>query len=510
MRLYFAVKNSTYSLLSYVFLSILGIIVRKFFLQYFDIEYLGYEGLFGSTFTLLSMAEMGIAGMVTYRLYKAIEEQNYDEISLLMEMFKLLYRIIGVVVFFLGMILYLYLPLIIKDNVCNLGYVRIIFIVNLLITLSSYFLAYRRTLFIADQKEYFVVKIDTIYRLLGFVLKLYFVIFLQNYILYILTNLFTNIACNFTIFFLSKKKYSKLKKKTVRLSDYKERKFDKDIANLIIHKFASTIYSSADNVIISFVCGIKYVGLYSNYLLINAGVMSFFAKLLTPLEASVGNFIYKSDFNKLKDFFYGYDCFCKLVASYSFVSFFILFQPTISYLFGQNYLLPISAVFMISLNNYVSLRQYSICSFRDAVGNYEIDRNSRLYSAILNVVLSLLLGHYYGITGILFSTVIGNIFIWYGRQKVVEKNIFLPGFLKKNMLLEIKMLCISFIDLAICYYLTLSFSFDFIGLIERFVLCLFVTNGINLLFLKSDDGFFIMKDYMFKTLSYVRAKFLRK
>ena len=158
MRLRRAVRNSFSSVGAYLLLAALGFLVRKLFLQYFDLSYLGYEGLFGSTFTILSVMEMGAGSMFTYLLYSAIEKDDREEISAIMSMFRQLYQGIGLLVIGVGLVLYVCLPYIVTESVENWTYVRIIFLVQMLVSVSTYFLAYRRVLLLADQCEYLVIR----------------------------------------------------------------------------------------------------------------------------------------------------------------------------------------------------------------------------------------------------------------------------------------------------------------------------------------------------------------
>ena len=153
MRIKKALKNIFYSLGSYVLLMVAGIFIRKLFIMHFDIELLGYESLFGSVFIILSMAEMGAGGMFNYMLYRAVAEHDDHEISTLMQMFKQLYRVVGVVVAVLGCILFLFLPLFVNSDVENWNYVCIVYWIQLATTLTTYFLAYRRSILIANQCE---------------------------------------------------------------------------------------------------------------------------------------------------------------------------------------------------------------------------------------------------------------------------------------------------------------------------------------------------------------------
>ena len=71
MRIINFIKNSIYSLLSFLFLSLIGIYIRKLFTENLSIELLGLEGLFSNIVSILSLAELGVSSVINYSLYKA-------------------------------------------------------------------------------------------------------------------------------------------------------------------------------------------------------------------------------------------------------------------------------------------------------------------------------------------------------------------------------------------------------------------------------------------------------
>ncbi|MEF9918853.1 MAG: sugar translocase, partial [Eubacterium sp.] len=162
MRIKSVLKNSTYSIASYGILAVLGLINRKAFVYFLGIELLGYEGLFANIFSILSLAELGVSSVITYSLYEEIVNDNEAEIAKLMMIYQLMYRIIGFAVTIIGIILFFFLPYIIKDNTINWNYVRIIYLVQLIATVCTYFLSYKRILYVTDQKEFVCVKVDTL------------------------------------------------------------------------------------------------------------------------------------------------------------------------------------------------------------------------------------------------------------------------------------------------------------------------------------------------------------
>ena len=165
MRIFNVLRNSLYSILSFVFISLLSIFVRKQFTEYLSIELLGIEGLFTNVVSILSLAELGISSVINYSLYKALASNDKNEINIIMNIYRYLYSCVGCFVLFIGVILYFFLPLLLKNEVnISWNYIRLVYFIQIFTILSTYFIAYKRTVFIADQKHYICMNVDTVYR----------------------------------------------------------------------------------------------------------------------------------------------------------------------------------------------------------------------------------------------------------------------------------------------------------------------------------------------------------
>ena len=103
--------------------------------------------------TILSLAELGVGSAMTFSLYKPIAEENKEKIKSLMHLYKVSYRIIGIIVIILGIcILPFYKGLMDKvPNIHNLDLIFILFVAN---TAISYFFAYKKSLIICNQKKF--------------------------------------------------------------------------------------------------------------------------------------------------------------------------------------------------------------------------------------------------------------------------------------------------------------------------------------------------------------------
>jgi len=510
MRIKKALKNIFYSLGSYVLLMVAGIFIRKLFIMHFDIELLGYESLFGSVFIILSMAEMGAGGMFNYMLYRAVAEHDDHEISTLMQMFKQLYRVVGVVVAVLGCILFLFLPLFVNPDVENWNYVCIVYWIQLATTLTTYFLAYRRSILIANQCEYEVVKVETNFKMLNMVLRIGAIVLLQSYTVYLLISVFCNVLANFQIWRLCGKKYPNIKNVPIGLQDYQKRGVFTELKNLLISKISSTIWSSSDNILINAFLGIRITAIYGGYTMIYSAVNTVVSKCTQPMVASVGNLMYeKPDKNRIKQFYEAYNLFCGFAATFCFVAFIVMFQPFLEFVYGKEYLLPMAFVVALSANGYAGIKQQAICAFRNSMGNYRLDRNYSICSAALNVLLSILLAGPFGITGITVATVVAHMVIWLGRLIVVHRHYFGES-LFSEITKETVWIILAALEGGVVLWICTDLSASVSGIILRGIACVVIPNLINLALFFHTASFQYMWHYAKKTFCTLGGKLKEK
>ena len=116
MRIDKSLKNIYYAVLSYGSLFILSLILRKVFLKYLDVELLGIEGVLGNLFSLMALVDVGTGSLITYLLYKAFSENDKEEVSILMGMYRNMYLLIAVVMTLISIILIPLLPFFISSE----------------------------------------------------------------------------------------------------------------------------------------------------------------------------------------------------------------------------------------------------------------------------------------------------------------------------------------------------------------------------------------------------------
>lgn len=498
MRFKNFIRNTVIVNLSTVIIVILGILSRKVLLDTLGVNYVGFESTFRSLFSLLSFSELGVASVVSFRLYKALAEDNKEDIEKILSLFKCLYLFIGLFVLSAGLLLAYNLPLLLEaDKNSDWNLLKIIFFFQLGETLCTYFLSYRRTLYIANQEEYVCAKVDLLFNIVSQILQIAVLILYKNYVLYLGISLLRNTLSNILITWLSKRKHGYNVKLSTGLKEIKDKEFWSEIKNFSIQKIALLVWSSSDNLIIMYYLGSRTVGVYANYLLITGQVRNIVNGVYKAATAAVGNYVYQTDKSQSKDHdifnFINMGCFAG--ASFAAISLIILLQPTVGLFFGKQYLISDINVFLIGIILYIEWSYLGSYIFRSTFGNFKYDRTYMCLSAITNVVISILGAKFWGLFGVLIGTLISSMFIYWGRFKFV-----IHEYLNIRMWPQLRKRAVYHLVFLIEFLLSM-FLYQFIGesyqLVGGFIICLTVPNGLFILFFHKSHEFSLLKNMMF-------------
>lgn len=458
---------------------VISILVRTLFVKYLPLEFLGYEGLFGNIFAVLSLADLGINTLITYRLYPAFAERNEDEISRLMAIYKYIFRIIGFVVLLLGLLLIPSLRFLIKDNSLDWKYIYIVYIMQLSTVLCTYFLAYKRVLFEVDQVGYKCVQIEMACSFIGNLVRAAVIFLFKNYILYLLVNILSNIITNCIIAFRADKEYAYTNKKIqITKDELKNSGFGKDIKNNIAQKIAGIIYGSTDNILISAFLGIKIVGKVGNYSIITGYVSTILEKILEPFQASIGNLVYSSDLKKGTDLFRMFELLGFLLADFVVISYLNLLNPLVELWLGTEFILGESYVIAFALNAYIKWNHQFLAYYRYSFGKYELDKNYILAGAALNIISSIWLARYWGLAGIMAGTAVGHMGFWVGRVRVIYSE-YLDEKVCNYILRQIRNTVVLLMNIVIMRLVCHNITSGWNGLVMKMLMCFMVPNLIN-------------------------------
>lgn len=453
--------------------------MRSAMLYLLGAEYLGLDGLFTSILSVLSLAELGVGSAMVYSMYKPVAEDDHATICALMRLYKIYYRIIGLFVLISGLLLWPFLPRLISGSIPAEINVYILYLLNLSATVLSYWLfAYKNSLFHAYQRldivSWIAMAINTIRYIFQFLLLFLF----RNYYLYLMVSLLSQVATNIATAQAANKLFPKLKPiGTLPKSVITE--INCRIRDLFTAKIGAVVVNSVDTLVVSAFLGLSILAVYQNYYFIVTAVLGIVNIVIYSCTASVGNSLIvetsEKTFEDLKTFTFlisGIACFCTSCLLG-------LFQPFMALWAGKNLMFEYPAVICFSVYFYVVEINTLLNMYKDAAGIWHEDRFRPLVTALSNLSMNLLFVQFWGIYGILLSTVLSMVLV--GMPWLI-KNLFSTLFPKKFLYPFIwklfQYVTVSTTCCVVSTWIGQLFSFDgFILMIARGIICLLVTGS---------------------------------
>lgn len=482
-----SVRNIVFSLLAYGVQIVLAFIVRRYFIYYFNEEYLGLNSLFSNILSLLSLAELGFGSAIVFSMYKPMAEGDDEKVRELLHLYKKYYSIIAIVVTCLGLLVLPFMGYFADkapNVMVNLYAVYLIFLFNSVI---SYFCAYRRALFFTSQRNDIESKINIITNLFLNVAQLLVIIFVRNYYCYLALSTVSTLLNSIFVFVFTNKHYSSYIKRPAKPLDKETRKtISKNVYSLIFHKIGSAVVYSTDSLIIYLVLNAVTLGLYSNYLLIISAVTTLISLIANAIKGSIGNSIAtrspEENFKLCKKINFIY----MWIVSFCAICIFALANPFIDTILTKsddaNLTLNFVILILISYNFYFLQAKGMVGMFKECVGLFYQDRFKPLAEAMVNLIVSLILAYFIGLPGVIIGTIVSSVStcIWV-EPYVLNKYYFKKSTARYLFELAFRTFVTTVIG-ALTYFVCGLIPSGGIGwLLVKFVVCAIVPNLLLLL-----------------------------
>ncbi len=454
-----SIKNVKSGALVQIVNKIMQFVVRTVFIKMLNSEYLGINGLFTNILTILSFAELGVGTAIVYSMYKPIAEKDIKKINGLMKLYKKFYTCIGVTIFVLGLFVLPFLNKIVGP----VHYVKeslvIIYILFLTNSASSYFFSYKKSIIIAHQKQNIIDLFDSIFYIVKSIVEVVALIVFRNFIVYIVIDIIATFTENICISKKADKLYPYLlNEETGDLSKKEKNKIFSNVKSLVIYKFGGVIMNGTDNILISYLINVSTVGLCSNYIMIINAIKSILSNALNGITASIGNLNATGDKHKKEEIFYLLNFVYYLCFSFCGIAFVVLLNPFITFWLGDEYVLASLIPFSLSLSFFVEGIRTTSYTYRTTLGLFNKGKLTPYIGAIVNILLSIILGKQMGVAGIFFATSIAQIvsYCWIDPYLIYKyefnKNVFM--FYKKLIFYFLIFIVNAYITLRVCSFIT--------------------------------------------------------
>ncbi|MDD4849064.1 MAG: hypothetical protein PHO10_00025 [Gemmiger sp.] len=481
MRTRRTIINTAYTLGSSLVLLVLGLITRKLFVGAFELSIPGYAATIEKMFSFFSVAEFGVGGVISYRLYAQIAAKNIEQISKYMSLYKWIYRLIGIAICLIAGVAAFFLPWM-NPGVADMTPVYTIYGLQILSTISSYFLVTRRLMYTCTQQGYLCTRMDLCFNVATYLARIAISLWWPNYILYFGVTILFNTLANVAVAVRYKKDFPEVADVKVTFADFRALGLFHDLRYYLVHRLSNAVYGSSDYIVGSRMRGAGSVTYMSNYATVSDSITNIGNKLLDSFAAAIGNIVYDKDAEAdghARQVFWSMDLFSYGFGSAVAVAYFCLFQPFMLLWMGPKMLLPLSYVFFFCLNEYVGWNHRMLGSYRAVLGHFEEDQWFMVASAISNIVLSFLLIYRFGLPGIVAATVFAHCLMWVGRARVVCRH-YIKGGGGHYLAIQLLHLVTLFGEMALCSWLCGFMGGGLLGFAGRLVVAGVLPSAINL------------------------------
>lgn len=477
-----ATRNIVFGVLLKVYQIVIPFLMRTAMIYLLGVQYLGLNSLFTSILQVLNLAELGVGSAMIYSMYRPIADDDSTTICALMKLYRVYYRIIGLVIAAVGCALTPFIPRLISGDIPAGLNIYVLYLLNLGATVLSYWLfAYKNSILQAHQRTDIVSKVTLATSTIQYALQLFVLWAFKNYYLFVIVMLAIQALTNVVTAIAADRLYpqfvpkGKLPKEEVAI-------INRRIRDLFTSKVGEIIVNSADTIVISAFLGLTALAVYQNYYFILTSVIGFITIAFSAVMAGIGNSLVvetkTKNFQDLNTFTF-IICWISGFCSCCFLN---LYQPFMELWVGKELMLDFSVVICFVIYFYIFEINKLLNTYKDAAGIWHEDRFRPLVTALANLGMNLVMVQFWGLYGIILSTVLSTLFVgmpWLFHN--LFTTIFEKAYRKQYLISLIQYVGVSIFVCVISVLLGDLVRLNlWLTLVIRLLLCLIVPNVIFL------------------------------
>ena len=472
-----AVRNIIFGVLYRIVSIVLPFITRTAILYILGAKYLGLGSLFSSILSFLSLTELGAGQAMVYSMYKPIAQNDRKMLKALVKLYRDFYRLIGTVIFVLGLCLMPFLRSLIHDTIPSDINLYLLYLIYLLNACLNYWLfAYKGSILSAHQRNDIGSKIAMVVTPLSYLVMIPCLLLTKNYYWYIIWVPVFTVVTNIVQAVYVDRHYPDLMPEGEVDPELKRSLFKKTGA-LIGTKLNTVVLNAADNLVMTAFIGLTAAAMYGNYHYIMSSITGFLGIFYASMTAGLGNSLAVESLEKnYRDF--GIFSFANSwMTGWCTVCLVCLYQPFMRIWAGESLMFPFSIVLLFGLYFYVYQIRKIPVTYKDAAGIWWEDRFRPYVCMVTNVVLNIWMVQVIGIAGIILSTVFSLFISIPWENHTIFKYVFhcsAGEYYGKMTLYFLTMLLGGLLCFALCALLPQGV----LGLIGRAFLCLIVPNAV--------------------------------
>lgn len=475
--------------------------IEKTVIQYtLGAQYLGLGSLFSAILSVLSITELGFSTAVVYHMYKPAAEGDTVKINALLAYYKKAYRMIGLTILGVGLLIIPFLGYLIKGSYPEEINLTAIYLVYLANTVVSYFLySYLESILVVYQQGNIKSTINSFVRLMLLIFQVLTLLLTKNYycfaVLMPLFTVVTNLWTAWRVHQLYPQYHAEGKLSTEELGSIR-----RVVAGTFVQRACIVTRNSLDSICISAYLGLAMTAIYNNYYTVLAGIIAFVNIVSASFMGGIGNHVatrsVKENYEEMKklDFVYLW------LGGWCTVCLLCLFQPFMLLWMGPEMMLPFPVVCLLCLYFYLLRLGEIRYLYTSANGLWWEQRHRAIAETAMNLVLNIVLGKLLGVYGIVIATIISLFlcnYLW--SVGIVFKHYFSMERIKDYYLYQGKQSLLVLIACLITYGICAAIPLSGLlaQLIVRSLICITVPNALFYLVYRKNQRFLYAKNKIF-------------
>lgn len=449
--------NSIFSAILQIVILLTGLILPRVYLIIYGSEMNGLLTSITQIISYFNLVEAGLGASLIYSLYKPLAENDYTNINKIVSSGKKEYIKTSAIYMILVVGLSFIYPFFVNGSqISNTTIVLLVLVIGFSGAMEFFTMAKYRVLLTADQKLYVISIASTISTLINFFILVILSYLRVDIVILRLCALLSLVIRSLIFKYYLKRKYPMI---NYNCDGVKVRKNLRISA--LIYQFSISAHMSIPIVIVTFLCSLEEVSVYSIYNMVFVGIIGILNIVTSGTSSALGNIIASGEEGKLNKAFDEYELVIYSIIAWIYGCTFILIMPFINV-----YTLNVSDANYVNSIYGILFTIWGICnttwmaraSLISATGIFDKVKKSNIIQMCGLIVLGLFLTKMYNIAGMLVALIMIAIYrtinTIYVTNKYVIKNQY-----KNTVKRLINMAIVIFIiNLPFMLYITINVS----------------------------------------------------
>lgn len=473
-----AKRNILLGTVSKIISYLLVFVIRIMIIRWLGAEYLGLDSLFASVLQVLNLSEMGISSAIIYCMYKPIANDDRETLSSLLAFYRKVYLCIGAFILAVGLMLMPFLSFFIKGDVpsaINIKYLYLIYLANSVVSYG--FFAYKNALLYAYQRMDIVSIVNSIVKISMSLLQIIVLIITGNYYYFAMVYILSTIVNNCMVAYMAEHFFPDIMTKGVINEPVKKDIFTK-VKGLLLNKICQVSRNAFDSVLVSMYLGLVQTAIYNNYFFVMNAINVLLTTVNSSIISGIGNSIVLDDQKKNYDDMKKINFIYMWISGMCAVGMLGVYQSFMAFFYGENMLFSYGVVILFSVYFYVLKMGDIRAAYSEAKGLWWENRYRAVTEAVANLILNIVLGRFFGVTGIIAATLISLFvfnFLW--GSNIIYRHYFTEINIKEYYMHHLLYASVTILAGAVCGFVCSKIHwFGVPDMIIKGAICVTVSN----------------------------------